>query len=98
MPGRREVARASPLDPSTRAFGARSGRRRSTMSTDFERVAVADVSRHFGRRRALSRISFEVRRGEILGLLGPNGAGKSTLLSMLATLLKPTTGRIVYGD
>jgi ABC-type multidrug transport system ATPase subunit len=68
------------------------------MSVDFERVAVEDVSRHFGRRRALARISFEARRGEILGLLGPNGAGKSTLLAMLATLLKPTTGRIVYGD
>ena len=68
------------------------------MSVDFERVAVADVSRHFGRRRALARISFDVRRGEILGLLGPNGAGKSTLLAMLATLLKPTSGRITYGD
>ena len=68
------------------------------MRLDFERVAVDDVSRHFGRRRALTRVSFEVRRGEILGLLGPNGAGKTTLLAMLATLLKPTTGRIVYGD
>jgi ABC-type multidrug transport system ATPase subunit len=69
-----------------------------TVALDFERVAVDDVSRHFGRRKALARVSFEVRRGEILGLLGPNGAGKSTLLSMLATLLKPTTGRITYGD
>jgi heme exporter protein A len=43
-------------------------------------------------------VSFEVGRGEILGLLGPNGAGKTTLLAMLATLLRPTAGRIVYGD
>ena len=106
--GRREAARASPRDPSIRPFRAHSGQSPSTralgprsgqarVSIDFERVAVGDVSRHFGRRRALSRVSFEVRRGEILGLLGPNGAGKSTLLSMLATLLRPTTGPITYG-
>ena len=65
---------------------------------DFDRVAVADVSRHFGRRKAVSRISFVAPQGAILGLLGPNGAGKSTLLSMLATLLRPTLGAITYGD
>jgi ABC-type multidrug transport system ATPase subunit len=64
---------------------------------DFDEVIVDDVSRHFGRRRALSRISFTVARGEILGLLGPNGAGKSTMLSLLATLMRPTSGRIRFG-
>lgn len=68
------------------------------MTLDFERVEVADVSRHFGRRRALSHVTFQTRRGEILGLLGPNGAGKSTCLAMLATLLRPSTGAIRYGD
>jgi ABC-type multidrug transport system ATPase subunit len=65
---------------------------------DFDHLAVEDVSRHFGRRRAVSRISFRADRGAILGLLGPNGAGKSTMLAMLATLLRPTTGAIRYGD
>jgi heme ABC exporter ATP-binding subunit CcmA len=65
---------------------------------DFDHLAVEDVSRHFGRRRALSRISFRAERGEILGLLGPNGAGKSTMLSMLATLLRPSSGVIRYGS
>jgi heme exporter protein A len=59
-------------------------------------VIVDDVSRHFGRRRAVSHVSFEAGRGKIVGLLGPNGAGKSTLLAMLATLLRPSAGRIVY--
>jgi heme exporter protein A len=63
----------------------------------FDRLTVEDVSRHFGRRRALSRVSFRAERGAILGLLGPNGAGKSTLLALLATLLRPSTGRILYG-
>ena len=67
------------------------------MSLDFTEVAVRDVSRHYGRRRALARVSLECRAGEVLGLLGPNGAGKSTLLSILATLLAPSTGDVRYG-
>lgn len=61
-------------------------------------LTVDDVSRHFGRRRAVSHVSFQVGAGEILGLLGPNGAGKSTMLAMLATLMRPSSGRIDYGD
>jgi heme exporter protein A len=64
---------------------------------DFDRVIVDEVSRHFGRRRAVSRVSFIASRGAIVGLLGPNGAGKSTLLAMLATLLRPSAGSIHYG-
>jgi heme ABC exporter ATP-binding subunit CcmA len=67
------------------------------MTVEFDHLAVEDVSRHFGRRRAISRVSFHAGRGAILGLLGPNGAGKSTMLAMLATLLKPTAGIIRYG-
>jgi heme exporter protein A len=66
-------------------------------SLDFSQLAVEDVSRHFGRRRALSHISFTAPAGQILGLLGPNGAGKSTMLAVLATLLRPSTGRVRYG-
>lgn len=68
------------------------------MTFDFDRVELTDLSRHFGRRKAVSRVSLSLRAGEILGLLGPNGAGKSTLLGMLATLVAPTTGTITYGD
>lgn len=61
-------------------------------------LRVVDVSRHYGRRKALSQISFTGQAGEIIGLLGPNGAGKSTLLNILATLLAPSKGTIEYGD
>jgi heme exporter protein A len=67
------------------------------VSVDFTSLSAADVGRHFGRRRALSKISFDCRTGEIVGLLGPNGAGKSTLLAILATLLAPSTGQVTYG-
>jgi heme exporter protein A len=67
-------------------------------SFDFRRVSALNVSRHFGRRKALSQVEFTCDAGEIVGLLGPNGAGKSTLLSILATLLAPSTGKVEYGD
>src|SRR4051812_26348027 len=67
------------------------------MSIDFHEVSAEDVSRHFGRRKALSRISFQARTGSILGLLGPNGAGKSTMIAVLATLLRPSGGAVRYG-
>jgi heme exporter protein A len=65
---------------------------------DFDTVVASDISRHYGRRRALARVSLTCRAGEVLGLLGPNGAGKSTLLAILATLLAPSTGDVKYGQ
>ena len=67
-------------------------------SADFTSLRFADVSRHFGRRRVLNKVSFQCQAGEILALLGPNGAGKSTLLSIAATLLDPSSGEVRYGD
>jgi heme ABC exporter ATP-binding subunit CcmA len=67
------------------------------VNVDFTQVTVANLSRHFGRRKALSQFSFDCHAGEILGLLGPNGAGKSTLLAILATLLAPSSGDVTYG-
>jgi ABC-type multidrug transport system ATPase subunit len=59
---------------------------------DFSDISVEQVSRSFGRRRALSRVSFRAAQGEILGILGPNGAGKSTLLAILADAASPDVG------
>jgi heme exporter protein A len=67
------------------------------MTVDFDAVSVDDVSRQYGRRRALSHVTLQARRGEIVGLFGPNGAGKSTLISVLSTTLRPTSGRVRYG-
>jgi ABC-type multidrug transport system ATPase subunit len=67
------------------------------VSDDFERLTVTTLSRHYGRRKALSKVTFTCHAGDIIGLLGPNGAGKSTLLAVLGTLLTPSEGRVEYG-
>jgi len=68
------------------------------VTTDFDQVSLVDVSRHFGRRRAVAHVTLSARRGEIVGLLGPNGAGKSTLIGMAATLVSPNSGAVRYGE
>ncbi len=67
-------------------------------TVDFEQVTVTDVSRVYGRRRALTHVSLTCSAGQIIGLLGPNGAGKSTLLGLLSTLTEPSAGEVRYGD
>ena len=55
-------------------------------------VECRQLTKRFGDFTATKRVSFSVRRGEILGLLGPNGAGKSTTFKMLCGLLTPSSG------
>jgi ABC-type multidrug transport system ATPase subunit len=64
---------------------------------DFDRVELVELSRRFGRRRAVWKVTLAAQAREILGLFGPNGAGKSTLIGMLATLVAPTSGTLRFG-
>lgn len=69
------------------------------METPGRAVIVADrLSRAFGSRIAVDRVSFEVRAGESLVVFGPNGAGKTTLLRVLGGLLRPSSGTARIGD
>ena len=56
-------------------------------------IQVQNLTHRYGDRVALSKVSFEVAKGEIFGLLGPNGGGKSTLFRILSTMMVPTEGR-----
>lgn len=59
-------------------------------------LQVRNVSRAFGITRAVDDVSFDLRPGELLGLIGPNGAGKSTLFNLVAGVLAPSSGRIMF--
>src|SRR5262249_39671404 len=72
-------------------------RRPRRVSVDFTTVQLTNVSRHFGRRRALAGLTLSAHAGDVVGLLGPNGAGKSTLIGLMATLVVPSTGRVEFG-
>jgi ABC-2 type transport system ATP-binding protein len=55
-------------------------------------IYANDLSKSFGSFKALDKINFEVKRGEIVGFLGPNGAGKSTTMRILTCFISPTAG------
>ena len=58
-------------------------------------IGVQDLVKHYGPIRAVDGISFEVRRGDVLGFLGPNGAGKTTAMKMITGFVEPDRGRVI---
>jgi len=60
-------------------------------------IKVENLTKTFGPKVAVNRISFSVERGEVLGFLGPNGAGKSTSMRMITGFIPPTEGKITVG-
>ena len=61
-------------------------------------VKISKLSKSFGNFSAVSNISFDLQKGEVLGFLGPNGAGKTTTMRMLTGFLKPTEGEIYINN
>jgi len=61
-----------------------------------EILKVNNLSKSFGKVRAVHDLSFEVDRGEILGIIGPNGAGKTTLFNLISGEIKPDAGEIIF--
>jgi ABC-2 type transport system ATP-binding protein len=60
-------------------------------------IRVENLSKSFGPKLAVNKISFQVERGEVLGFLGPNGAGKSTTMRMITGFIPPSDGKVTVG-
>jgi len=61
-------------------------------------IEIENLTKFYGELCALDQISFQVKKGEVLGLLGPNGAGKTTTMRILTCYLNPTNGTIKVKD
>lgn len=68
------------------------------MPTADASLRIEGLTKRYGGLVAVDGLSLEVRPGEVFALLGPNGAGKSTTIGMIAGLVKPTAGRVAFGD
>lgn len=55
-------------------------------------IEIKNISKSYGKIKALNDVSFEVKKGELFGLIGPDGAGKTTLFRLLTTLINPDAG------
>jgi len=61
-------------------------------------IAFRDFSKTFGAHTAVSALTLEIARGEVVALLGPNGSGKTTSIKAAAGLIRPSHGSVVLGD
>ena len=59
-------------------------------------IELKNISLSFGGVKALTEVSFEVKRGEVFAIIGPNGAGKSSMLNVINGFYKPTEGTITF--
>ncbi|MFH1613041.1 MAG: ATP-binding cassette domain-containing protein [bacterium] len=57
-------------------------------------IKIENLTKYFGKIKALDNLNLHIKKGEIFGLLGPNGAGKTTTIQILTTLLSPSSGKI----
>jgi ABC-2 type transport system ATP-binding protein len=60
-------------------------------------IELVEVSKAYGSKLAVDRLSLKIERGELFAFLGPNGAGKTTTIKLMCGLLFPTTGRVRIG-
>ncbi|MFN0201623.1 MAG: ATP-binding cassette domain-containing protein [Bacteroidia bacterium] len=61
-------------------------------------VSIQHLSKVYGTQRAIDSLSFEAKKGEILGFLGPNGAGKTTTMKIITCFIPPTEGTVSIGE
>lgn len=61
-------------------------------------LQTKEIEMRYANKHALRKVSMDVQSGKIIGLLGPNGSGKTTLMKLIAGLLQPSSGEVIYPD
>lgn len=61
-------------------------------------IEVKNITKIYGKQKALDCVSFKIKRGEVVGFLGPNGAGKSTMMKIITCFIPPTSGSVKVHD
>jgi ABC-2 type transport system ATP-binding protein len=64
------------------------------VAKDTYMIRVEGLTKDYGARRAIDSLTFNAKRGEILGFLGPNGAGKTTTMRILSGYMPPSAGKV----
>ncbi len=64
------------------------------MSGTTSMIEIHDLTKNYGERRAIDRLNFSVKKGEVVGFLGPNGAGKTTTMKIITGFMAPTSGKV----
>lgn len=61
-------------------------------------IIATNITKKYGKQKALDDVSFTIQPGEVVGLLGPNGAGKSTMMKIITCFLPATSGKVTVND
>ncbi len=61
-------------------------------------IVVQNISKFYGKQKALDDVSFEIQAGNIVGFLGPNGAGKSTMMKIITGFIPPSSGKVYVNN
>src|SRR5690606_3529875 len=61
-------------------------------------IVIKDLTKKYGNQLALDKVSFSIKKGEVVGLLGPNGAGKSTLMKSVSGAILPDGGDVLLNE
>lgn len=94
MSGHTNADEAVLLTGSSIATADPAGRSRPDANGDSMAVHITRLTKNYGKFTAVSNLDLDIPQGSIYGLVGPNGAGKTTTFAVVATLLKPTSGKV----
>jgi branched-chain amino acid transport system permease protein len=89
-----QISMSALAEKATRLVWPRGAER--VVASDIPVLQLGNVCKNFGGLLAVDGVSFDLRRGEILGLIGPNGSGKTTALNLISGALRPDAGEIAF--